>query len=46
MGSVDQPFRVLSRRAFARTLAGAALAPACATAESGRLAWSLEQAPG
>ena len=33
MGSVDQPFRVLSRRAFARTLAGAALARACATAE-------------
>lgn len=48
MASVDQSSLVLSRRAFARTLAGAALGRMCATAESnrpGRLEWGVETAP-
>jgi hypothetical protein len=48
MGRVDQASKVLSRRAFARSLACAALARACAAAESGRpgrLAWNVETAP-
>jgi hypothetical protein len=48
MGNVHKAFQVLSRRAFAWSLAGAALARACAAAESdqpGRLVWSAEPAP-
>ena len=48
MGSVDKAARVLSRRAFAWSLAGAALARAGDAAEPdppGRLAWIAEAAP-
>jgi hypothetical protein len=48
MGSANQASQVVSRRAFAWSLAGAVLARACAAAESdgpGRLAWNAETAP-
>ena len=47
MGSVNQASQVLSRRAFAWSLAGAALARVCAAKQSdqpGRLVWSAETA--
>jgi len=48
VGRVDQASRALSRRAFAWSLAGAALARACTAAQSDRpggLAWNVETAP-
>ena len=48
MGRSDNAFRFLSRRAFARTLAGAALGRLCAAAaldRLGRLAWDAETGP-
>ena len=49
MGSVNQAFQVLSRRAFGWRLAGAILVRACAAAaegdQPGRLVWSAEAAP-
>ena len=48
MGRVDQSSQVLSRRAFAWSLAGAIVARACMAAERdrpGRLGWSAEPAP-
>lgn len=46
MGRFEEALRLLSRRAFARALAGGALARTCAAADAGRLAWSAEAAPG
>ncbi len=48
MGRSDNAFRFLSRRAFARTLAGAALGRLCAAAaldRLGRLEWDAETGP-
>ena len=48
MGRADQASQAMSRRAFASSLAGAALARACAAAEPdrpGRLEWNVETAP-
>ena len=48
MGRVDPASRIVSRRAFAWSLAGAALARACVAAQPDRpdrLAWNVEAAP-